>query len=59
MDTRQLLAMGLDAGAILRGRGFTVDQWQTVVLSQDREQLCARLHVLSNRSIRVFLWLFS
>jgi hypothetical protein len=26
MDTRQLLAMALDPGAILRARGFAVDQ---------------------------------
>src|ERR1700740_1611292 len=45
MDTRQLLAMALDPGAILRARGFTVDQWQTdVLLSRDRQLLlnCCR-----------------
>jgi hypothetical protein len=40
MDTRLLLAMALDPGAILRARGFTVDQWQTdVLLSRDRQPL--------------------
>jgi hypothetical protein len=43
MDTRQLLAIGLDPGAILRAHGFTVDQLQTdVLLSRDRQLLLNR-----------------
>jgi hypothetical protein len=39
MDTRQLLAMALDPGAILRARGFAVDKWQTDVLLSKQRQL--------------------
>jgi hypothetical protein len=45
MDTRQLLAMALDPGAILRARGFAVDRWQAdVLLSKERQLLlnCCR-----------------
>jgi hypothetical protein len=45
MDTRQLLAMALDPGAILRARGFTVAQWQTdLLVSRERQLLlnCCR-----------------
>jgi hypothetical protein len=43
MDTRQLLAMALDPGAILRARGFTVDQWQTDVLLVSGSVFCWHL----------------
>jgi hypothetical protein len=41
---RQLLAMALDPGAILRARGFAVDRWQPDVLSKERQLLinCCR-----------------
>jgi phage terminase large subunit-like protein len=45
MDTRQVLAMALDPGAILRARGFAVDRWQAdVLLSKERQLLlnCCR-----------------